>query len=143
MGITMLTQEQIRKIDELTKMIQDLATAVKEIKKAYDVVVETTKSYKDDLKVVMSEVQRAIKEMKQQPSVFHEVETPELIDFPIIGRLAEKGIVKTNLENFKLKVKVDRNKLVRSILTGQLSTVEKIAALKALYRQAFLERGGD
>lgn len=139
----MLTQEQIRKIDELTKMIQDLATAVKEIKKAYDVVVETTKSYKDDLKVVMSEVQRAIKEMKQQPSVFHEVETPELIDFPIIGRLAEKGIVKTNLENFKLKVKVDRNKLVRSILTGQLSTVEKIAALKALYRQAFLERGGD
>ena len=139
----MLTQEQIRKIDELTKMIQDLAIAVKEIKKAYDVVVETTKSYKDDLKFVMSEVQRAIKEMKQQPSVFHEVETPELIDFPIIGRLAEKGIVKTNLENFKLRVKVDRNKLVRSILTGQLSTVEKIAALKALYKQAYLERGGD
>jgi hypothetical protein len=138
-----LTQEQIKKIDELTKMIQDLAIAVKEIKKAYDVVVETTKSYKDDLKFVMSEVQRAIKEMKQQPSVLHEVKTPELIDFPIIKSLEEKGIVKTNLDHFKMRVKVDRNKLVRSILTGQLSTVEKIGALKALYRQTFLERGGD
>jgi hypothetical protein len=138
-----LTQEQIKKIELLTRTVEDLATAVKEIKKAYDVVVETTKSYKDDLKFVMSEVQRAIKEMKQQPSVFHEVKTPELIDFPIIKSLEQKGIVKTNLEHFKMRVKVDRNKLVRSILTGQLSTVEKIGALKVVYRQTFLERGGD
>jgi hypothetical protein len=136
-----LTQDQIKKIETLTKMVEDLAVSIRELKKAYDIVVETTKSYKDDLQTVMQTVSDAIKKMTEQPRVFHEVKTPELIDFPIIGQLAEKGIVKTNLENFKVKVRVDRNKLVRGILTGQLSTIEKIAALKTLYRQTFLERG--
>jgi hypothetical protein len=72
--------------------------------------------------------------MTEQPRVFHEIKTPELIDFPIIKSLEEKGVVKTNLENFKL---------VRGILTGQLDNLERIAALKALYRQAYFERGGD
>jgi hypothetical protein len=136
-----LTQDQIKKIETLTKMVEDLAVSIRELKKAYDLVVETTRSYKDDLRTAMQTVSDAIKKMTEQPRVFHEVKTPELIDFPIIGQLAEKGIVKTNLENFKVKVRVDRNKLVRGILTGQLSTIEKIAALKALYRQTFLERG--
>ena len=138
-----LTQDQIKKIETLTKMVEDLATAVKEIKKSYDIVVETTKSYKDDLQTVMQTVSDAIKKMTEQPRVFHEIKTPELIDFPIIKSLEEKGVVKTNLENFKMKVKVDRNKLVRGILTGQLDNLERIAALKALYRQAYFERGGD
>jgi PP-loop superfamily ATP-utilizing enzyme len=142
MGITMeLTQEQIRKIETLTKMVEDLATAVREIKKAYDVVVEVTKSYKDDLQTVMQTVSDAIKKMVEQPRVHHEVETPELIDFPIIKSLETKGVVKTNLEHFKMKVKVDRNKLVRGILTGELSNLERITALKVLYKQAYFERG--
>jgi hypothetical protein len=138
-----MTETVEKRVEMLTKTILELAEAVKEIKKAYDVVVEATKSYKDDLKFVMSEVQRAIKEMKQQPSIFHEVKTPELIDFPIIKSLEEKGVVKTNLEHFQMRVRVDRNKLVRGILTGQLDNLERIAALKALYRQAYFERGGD
>jgi hypothetical protein len=55
--------------------------------------------------------------------------------------LEEKGVVKTNLEHFKMRVRVDRNKLVRGILTGELSNLERIGALRALYKQAYFERG--
>jgi hypothetical protein len=131
-----LTPSQLRKLDIIEAMLKDLTKAVLEMKNAYSQFLDAQKSlleyvksgkYAEDFKEVVDFV-RKIK-VQQQPAV--KVEEPTF-DYPVYGLLFEKGILKGDI--VKKKVKVDRRELIKSILEGKLSPVEKVVAIKALQR---------
>jgi hypothetical protein len=130
-----LTPQQIRKLEQIEAVLKDLTKAISDLKDSYSLLVETQKELSDyvksgyaaDFKEVIDFV-RKIK-VQQQPSVM--VEEPTF-DYPVYGLLFEKGILKGDI--VKKKVKVDRRELIKSILDGKLSTVERVVALRALQR---------
>jgi len=131
-----LTPSQLRKLDMIEAMLKDLTKAVLEMKNAYSQFLDAQKSlleyvksgkYAEDFKEVIDFVRRI--KVQQQPSV--KVEEPTF-DYPVYGLLFEKGVLKGDI--VKKKVKVDRRELIKAILEGKLSPVEKVTAIRALQR---------
>jgi hypothetical protein len=125
-----------KKLDELTTLVKQLADSIRQLSAAYAEVVKTNTElrdfvksgkYAEDFKEVIDFV-RKIK-VQQQPNV--KVEEPAF-DHPVYGLLFEKGVLKGDI--VKKKVKVDRRELIKAILEGRLSPVEKAAAIRALQR---------
>jgi hypothetical protein len=125
-----------QKLDALIHQIFGIAEELEKLAKVYRDVVDEQKAlleevksgkYTEDFKVVLDELRRVLRRVRQQPSVYHEECEP---DYPVLGRLFEKGIVRGDVARGTLKV--DRDSLLRAILEGRLSSVEKVAALRAL-----------
>jgi hypothetical protein len=132
-----------KRLDEMTMLIKQLADAVKQLNSAYGEIVETTKElrdyvksgkYAEDFKAVLDEVKRV--KVQTQPNVMVEEFHP---DYPVYGLLFQKGVLKGDI--VRKKVKVDRRELIKAILEGRLTPVEKIASIKALQRGIFY--GGE
>jgi hypothetical protein len=125
-----------KRLDELTTLVKQLADSIKQLNAAYAEIVETNKElrdyvksgkYAEDFKAVLDEVKRV--KVQTQPNVMVEEFHP---DYPVYGLLFEKGILRGDI--VKKKVKVDRRELIKAILDGKLSPVEKVVAIRALQR---------
>jgi hypothetical protein len=135
MMVETLTPSQLRKLEMIEATLKDLTKAISDLKDSYSFLIETQKElrdyvksgYAEDFKEVLDFVRRI--KVQQQPNV--KVEEPTF-DYPVYGLLFEKGILRGDI--VKKKVKVDRRELIRSILDGKLSPVEKVVAIRALQR---------
>jgi hypothetical protein len=125
-----------KRLDELTMLIKQLAENIKQLSSAYSEILKTnvelrdyvkSGKYAEDFKEVIDFV-RKIK-VQQQPAV--KVEEPTF-DYPVYGLLFEKGVLKGDIA--KKRIKVDRRALIKAILEGRLTPLEKAIAIRALQR---------
>jgi len=123
------------KLEILRKEIETLTKQFRELTDVYkSTILKETQSMRtfmeEALDAVKREVAEALRNMKQQPDVHHEIYEP---DFPLYGRLYEKGVLKGSI--YRGKLKVDADAFIRKLIRGELTTLEKVAGLKLLTKR--------
>ena len=126
------------KIEMLRKEIETLTRQFRELTDVYkSTILKETQSMRsfveEALDAVKREVAEAIRNMKQQPDVHHEIYEP---DYPLYGALYQKGVLKGSI--YRGKLKIDADAFIRKLIRGELTPIEKVAGLKLLTK-----RGGD